>query len=49
MLTCGNNNCVTTSSVCDGVDDCGDFTDELSCTSREYLLGYTAALKTVYQ
>jgi len=34
-FTCGNNNCVAMSSVCNGVDDCSDFTDELNCTSRE--------------
>ena len=28
---CGNGNCVGTSEICDGVNDCQDWTDEMEC------------------
>ena len=31
FFTCANNVCVPSESVCDFVDDCGDFSDETNC------------------
>ena len=34
VFVCGNNNCIPYSKVCNLVDDCGDVTDEDSCTNH---------------
>ena len=34
-LQCSNNKCVLESARCNGVDDCGDFTDESGCSCDE--------------
>jgi len=34
-FSCGNGNCIDNSLVCDGTNDCGDNSDEVSCGSDE--------------
>ena len=34
LFRCGNNRCVRRADVCDGVNDCLDFTDEQNCPSK---------------
>ena len=37
-MTCNNGRCVTTDVKCDGVNNCGDYTDELKCGGMYYFL-----------
>lgn len=34
-FTCDNDHCVHSSFLCDGDDDCGDFSDERNCSNHK--------------
>lgn len=40
QMTCDNYKCVNQSSVCDGKDDCGDFSDEKGCGKCRCIFSY---------
>ena len=41
QFTCSNKRCVPDSRTCDGVNDCGDFSDEIvPCSGTAYLSYY---------
>ena len=38
QFTCSNRNCVSRSVECDGMNDCGDFSDEITPCSGSKLM-----------
>ena len=39
QFTCNNKQCIATSKTCDGVNDCGDYSDEiLPCSGITYYI-----------
>jgi len=37
-FSCDNKRCIRKGSACNGVDDCGDYSDERNCSKLNYLI-----------
>ena len=37
-FSCDNKRCIRIGSTCNGVDDCGDYSDERNCSKLNYLI-----------